>query len=97
MAIIGSFKKTASGFHGTLETLFHKINLTIKPADKPGETSPDYRVFAGRSEAGAAWSRTSEKGNDYLSVRLQDHATGWSLDCRLHQAEQGYVLVTNDK
>ena len=32
----------------------------------------DYRVIAAGTEFGAAWKKTSDKGNDYLSVKLDD-------------------------
>src|SRR5262249_54190248 len=34
--------------------------------------APSHRVFVGRAEIGAAWSKRSNEGRDYLSVKLDD-------------------------
>lgn len=36
------------------------------------ENAPSHRVFVGRAEIGAAWSKQSQEGRDYLSVKLDD-------------------------
>ncbi|WP_235075540.1 DUF736 domain-containing protein, partial [Asaia sp. SF2.1] len=36
------------------------------------ENAPSHRVFVGRVEIGAAWSRRSNEGRDYLSLKLDD-------------------------
>ena len=73
MATIGTFTKTANGYTGSVKTL----NLNVKavkfvPAEGDNDKGPDYRIFAGATEFGAAWKQTSGKGNDYLSVKLDD-------------------------
>ncbi len=40
--------------------------------DNPSDKGPRFRVSAGSVELGAAWQKTSEKGRDYLSVKLDD-------------------------
>jgi len=73
MATIGTFTRTENGFTGAVKTL----NLNVKsvkfvPAEGENENGPDFRVLAGTTEFGAAWKKQSDKGNSYLSVKLDD-------------------------
>ncbi|TPK60667.1 DUF736 domain-containing protein [Mesorhizobium sp. B2-4-15] len=73
MATIGVFTSTAKGFKGSVKTL----NLNVKavdfvPAEGDNEKGPDYRIFAGATEFGAAWKKASREGRDYHSVKLDD-------------------------
>lgn len=73
MATIGTFTRTENGFSGAVKTL----NLNVKsvkfvPAEGENENGPDFRVLAGTTEFGAAWKKQSDKGNSYLSVKLDD-------------------------
>ena len=72
MATIGIFTKTGESFTGAVKTLSINAKTTIKPAEKTSDKAPDYRVFAGSVEFGAAWKKTSGEGRDYLSVKLDD-------------------------
>lgn len=74
MATIGTFThdSKANSYKGKIETLCIKANVTIVPNDQPGSSAPDYRVFVGSYEVGAAWSKTSQNDNPYLSVKLDD-------------------------
>ena len=73
MATIGTFSRTDNGFAGSVKTL----NLNVKavkfvPAEGENQNGPDFRVFAGATEFGAAWRKQSVQGNAYLSVKLDD-------------------------
>jgi len=73
MATIGTFSRTDNGFAGSVKTL----NLNVKavkfiPAEGDNQSGPDFRVFAGATEFGAAWKKQSGNGNPYLSVKLDD-------------------------
>lgn len=73
MATIGTFTATTKGFKGSVKTL----NLNVKavefvPAEGDNEKGPDFRIFAGATEFGAAWKKTSREGRDYHSVKLDD-------------------------
>jgi len=98
MATIGTFNRENNIFTGLIRTLSFTASVTIEPVTaKRGDKSPDYRVFcqsSGPAEIGAAWKRTSEKG-DHLSVRLDDPNFPAPLDCRLVKtgAEHGYSLI----
>ena len=72
MATIGSFTKSGDGFTGSVKTLTLNVKATIRPAERENEKAPDYRIFAGATEFGAAWKKTSNAGRDYLSVKLDD-------------------------
>ena len=93
MAIIGTFTKQDDSFAGSLTTLTVKAKVTISPIEKSGEKAPDFRVYADDAEIGAAWSTTSQEGNTYLSVKLDDPSFPAPILARLVEKDQGYVLV----
>jgi uncharacterized protein (DUF736 family) len=73
MATIGTFTKTENGgFTGTVTTLALHVKARISPAEKANDKAPDFRVFAGPTEFGAAWKKKSNEGREYLSVKLDD-------------------------
>lgn len=72
MATIGTFTKSDYGYNGTIKTLTLAVKARIAPAEKANEKSPDFRIFAGPVEFGAAWKKTSKEGGHYLSIRLDD-------------------------
>jgi uncharacterized protein (DUF736 family) len=64
MATIGTFKKTGSNeFTGAIVTLSVQAkNVRIVPeTNRSGENSPSHRVYVGRVEIGAAWSKRSNE------------------------------------
>ena len=72
MATIGNFTKSGDRYTGTVRTLTLNVKAQIAPAEKENDKAPDYRVFAGAVELGAAWRKTSSTGREYLSVKLDD-------------------------
>jgi uncharacterized protein (DUF736 family) len=74
MATIGTFKLIENGrFEGTLGTLIVRARVNIVPVDtKTSDDQPDYRVYTGRFELGAGWSKTSDRGTEYVSLVLDD-------------------------
>jgi uncharacterized protein (DUF736 family) len=74
MATIGTFKKTGNEYVGEIVTLnVQAQNVRIVPEDSTnGENAPSHRVFVGRAEIGAAWSKRSNENRDYLSLKLDD-------------------------
>ena len=72
MATIGTFTKNESGYAGSVRTLTVNAKARFAAAEKGKDNAPDYRIFAGAAEIGAAWKKTSETGHDYLSVKLDD-------------------------
>jgi uncharacterized protein (DUF736 family) len=59
MATIGNFTKTDTGFTGSAKTLTFNVKATFKPGDKENDKAPDFRIFSGSIEFGAAWKKTS--------------------------------------
>ena len=75
MATIGTFKKTVSNeFTGEIVTLSVQAKgVRIVPDLRAsGENAPSHRVLVGRAEIGAAWSKRSNEGRDYLGLKLDD-------------------------
>ena len=74
MANIGSFKKSGLEFQGEIVTLsLQTKGVRIVPEAGPvSDNAPSHRIFVGRAEIGAAWSKRSNEGRDYLSVKLDD-------------------------
>jgi uncharacterized protein (DUF736 family) len=95
MAIIGTFTKQDNGYQGSLATLTVKAKVSINPVEKTSDKAPDFRVFTGTTEIGAAWSATSKEGKAYLSVKLDDPSFAAAILCRLVETDKGYALVWN--
>jgi uncharacterized protein (DUF736 family) len=75
MAIIGSFKKSPSQeFIGEIFTLsFQAANVRIIPETKDvSDNAPSHRLFVGRADIGAAWSRLTSDQKPYLALKLDD-------------------------
>lgn len=75
MATIGTFTQTKDGFVGTIRTMTIdvKTKIVINEA-KANDRAPDFRVYAGGAELGAAWRESTggESPRDYLAVQLDD-------------------------
>ena len=95
MSIIGTFTKSDQGYQGNLATLNLKAKVNVTPVEKTGEKAPDFRVYAGDAEIGAAWSATSKEGKSYLSVKLDDPSFAAPILGRLVETEKGLALVWN--
>ena len=72
MATIGTFTKSENGYTGAVKTLALNVKARIATAEKTNDKAPDFRVFAGQTEFGAAWKKRSSEGREYLSVKLDD-------------------------
>ena len=74
MATIGTFKKSGNGYTGDITTLSVQakgVRVTTEE-DRSNDNAPTHRVFVGKAEIGAAWTKRSNEGRDYLSVKLDD-------------------------
>ena len=72
MANIGHFAKAEDGiFTGTIKTLALNTKAKFLPIEATAN-GPDFRVYAGNVEIGAAWKRTSQQDCPYVSVKLDD-------------------------
>lgn len=65
----------------------------LRAAEKTNDKAPDFRIFAGGTEFGAAWKKTSAEDRDYLSVKLDDPSFPQPIYANLVDAEDGYSLV----
>jgi len=95
MATIGTFTRAGDSFTGSVKTLSINAKATIKPADKASDKAPDYRVFAGAIEFGAAWKKTSGEGRAYLSIKLDDPSFPAPIYATLVEGEEAgsYSLI----
>jgi len=94
MATIGTFTRTSDGFNGTVSTLTLDAKVQIRPVEKASDKAPDYRVFSGRAEIGAAWKKTSNEGRDYLSVKLDDPSLAAPIQASLFAiGDDEYELI----
>ena len=97
MANIGTFKKSGQEFLGEIVTLSVQTKgVRIVPeTGRNGETAPSHRVYVGRAEIGAAWSKRSNEGRDYLSVKLDDPSFNAPIYANLFDDEDGdgYTLI----
>ena len=97
MANIGSFKKSGQEFQGEIVTLSVQTkNVRIVPeTNRANDNAPSHRVYVGRAEIGAAWSKRSNEGRDYLSVKLDDPSFNAPIYANLVQDEEGegYALI----
>jgi uncharacterized protein (DUF736 family) len=90
MALIGTFTRSDNGsFNGTIRTLTLNVKATIRPSNKDNEKAPDYRVFAGTVEFGAAWKKTSRDDRGYLSIKLDDPTFAGPIYASLVESEDG--------
>jgi uncharacterized protein (DUF736 family) len=90
MATIGTFTKTDSGYTGSVKTLTLNVKAKFVPAEGENERGPDFRIFAGATEFGAAWKKTArETQREYLSVKLDDPSFPAPIYASLVEAEDG--------
>src|SRR5574337_518590 len=91
MANIGSFKKVGSDFQGEIVTLsLQTKGVRIVPeTNRSNDNAPSHRVYVGRAEIGAAWSKRSNEGRDYLSLKLDDPSFNAPIYANLFDDEDG--------
>jgi uncharacterized protein (DUF736 family) len=91
MANIGTFKKSGNNYQGDILTLsVQQKNVRIDAEDQGGnDSAPTHRVFAGRAEIGAAWTKTSREDRAYPSVKLDDPSFACPIYANLFADEDG--------
>lgn len=92
MSVIGTFKTADdNSYTGDITTLPLKAsNLRITPVDtRPSDASPSHRVLAGSVEIGAGWRKSSNKGRDYLALKLDDPSFAAPIYANLFADETG--------
>ena len=95
MATIGTFTSEKNGFTGSIRTLALNVKARISRVENPSDKGPQFRVYAGSVELGAAWQKTSEQGRDYLSVKLDDPSFPSAIYASLVEVEgeEGLQLI----
>lgn len=93
MAVIGKFRAMGSGFEGTIETFLAALEVRLEPAGGGAQAVPDYRVFRGDSEIGAAWNRQTKAKRRYLVIILDDPSLSRPIECRLVQIDGEWNLM----
>ena len=97
MATIGSFKKVGNDFQGENITLSQQAKgvRIVAESSPSNDKAPSHRIFVGRAEIGAAWSKRSEEGRDYLSLKLDDPSFTAPIYANLFVDEggEGYTLL----
>ena len=91
MANIGSFTKSGESYKGEIVTMSVQTkNVRIVPEEaSENENAPTHRVFVGRAEIGAAWTKTSKEDRPYLSVKLDDPSFTAPIFANLLDDEDG--------
>ena len=93
MSVIGTFTPTKDGgWTGTIRTLTIDVKARLVPNDnRDNARSPAFRLFAGRSEIGAAWHEHSGGDNprEYLSVKLDDPSLPEPITAAIFEAADG--------
>ena len=74
MATIGTFKKSGNDYAGEIVTLSVQAKgVRIVPeANRANDNAPSHRVMVGKAEIGAAWTKRSNEGREYLGLKLDD-------------------------
>lgn len=95
MAVIGTFHKDQNGnYAGAIKTLTLDVkSAQMRAADKDNDKAPDFRLFSGQTEFGAAWKKTSREHREYLSVKLDDPSFPAAIYASLVEADNGYALI----
>ena len=80
MANIGTFTAADNGYTGSVKTLTLNVKAKFVATEKENDKAPDYRIFAGATEFGAAWKKTArETDREYLSVKRRSEFSGPDL------------------
>lgn len=91
MATIGTFTHQGNAYKGAITTLALQLKtVQIIPEDSTNQNGPSHRVFAGSTEIGAAWTKQSNEGRAYLSVKLDDPSFSAPIFANLFADEDGH-------
>nr|WP_295744100.1 DUF736 domain-containing protein [uncultured Acidocella sp.] len=97
MATIGTFKKVGNEIQGEIVTLSVQAkNVRIVPeTNRANDNAPSHRIYVGRAEIGAGWTKRSNEGRDYISVKLDDPSFSVPIYANLFDDEggDGYSLI----
>ena len=100
MAVIGEFTTNGNNsIIGNVRTLTVSMKARLNPIERVSRDAPDFRVTAGRfgAEIGAGWKQTSNDGEPYVSVKLDDPSFNAPITAALWpgETEGEYALIWN--
>ena len=98
MATIGTFTAHEGGYVGTIRTLTINVKTKLVPNKaRANDKAPDFRVYAGGAELGAAWRVNGEDAKPHLSVLLDDPSFATPIRAAFFEnaEEKTGVLVWN--
>ena len=94
---IGTFKRTGTEYTGEIFTLSLQAKgvRLVPDLRASGENAPSRRVLVGRAEIGAAWTKKSNEGREYLGLKLDDPSFAAPIYANLFDDEdgEGYSLI----
>lgn len=95
MATIGTFHKQDDGsYTGSIKTLTLNVKTAqLRAVENENDKAPDFRIFSGQTEFGAAWKKISREDHPYLSVKLDDPSFPAPIYASLVDADDGYSLI----
>src|SRR4051794_4747264 len=88
--IIGKFQKEEKAFVGNILGFSVTAPVRISTTDLKGI---DYTVTTYGLDLGVAWKKKSAKGNDYLSIKLDNPFLPAPVNCALVKQTEGYALI----
>ena len=94
---IGTFKNDGKGYSGAIHTLTLNVEVTLEPNRNGGAKAPAFRMLQGIHEIGIAFAKTSEKGNDYLSVLIDDPSFAAPIWANLITSSNGELPLMWDR
>jgi uncharacterized protein (DUF736 family) len=73
MAQIGAFTLKDGAWTGTIRTMTINVKAQLVPNKEKANGAPDFRLYAGGAELGAAWRQNAKDSEmPYLAVKLDD-------------------------
>jgi uncharacterized protein (DUF736 family) len=97
MANIGTFKKVGNDFQGEIVTLSLQAKgvRIVAETNRSNDNAPSHRIYVGRAEIGAGWSKRSNEGRDYLSLKLDDPSFTGPIFANLFadEEDEGFSLI----
>ena len=99
MAVIGEFTTNDSNsIIGNVRTLTVSMKARLNPIERVSRDAPDFRITAGNGvEVGAGWKATSDDGEEYISVKMDDPSFIAPISAALWPSEKEgeYALIWN--
>ena len=94
MATIGTFTLADGTMIGRLTTLTIDTEVRLEPvAERASAGVPDFRLYRGSAELGAAWAKLSKSGRRFYVVTLDDPSFVKPIEARLVRDGEGFTLI----